>query len=211
MNGALRANINAVLAHVRNGNTNGPVGQMAALAVADANAEGAAEFLDSAGAQELGALSQALADAGYESLAEYEAAVAADPANAIPEVEDALAGIGMDALDRALADAGYADLGEYETAVAADPANTDPEIDAALAGLGVVDDTSLAELAEAEQALQALQDAEKSILATWNKNGDPDPDTISPEEQELLDALYQRLDGNEAEILAAIPTEVAAE
>jgi hypothetical protein len=36
MNGALNANINAVLAHIRNGNSSGPVGGLAALAVADA-------------------------------------------------------------------------------------------------------------------------------------------------------------------------------
>ena len=46
MNGALNANINAVLAHIVNGNTNGPVGHLAALAVANVNAEGAQEIVD---------------------------------------------------------------------------------------------------------------------------------------------------------------------
>ena len=35
MNGPLNANVNALIAHVKNGNTNGPIGGMAALAVAD--------------------------------------------------------------------------------------------------------------------------------------------------------------------------------
>lgn len=44
MNGALNANINAVLAHIRNGQTtNGPVGLLAGLAVADSVAALSAE------------------------------------------------------------------------------------------------------------------------------------------------------------------------
>jgi tetratricopeptide (TPR) repeat protein len=48
MNGALNANINAVLAHIRNGNANGPVGGLAALAVADAALADAERVLNEA-------------------------------------------------------------------------------------------------------------------------------------------------------------------
>jgi hypothetical protein len=71
MNGALNANINAVLAHIRNGNTNGPVGGLAALAVADAALAEADRVLEEA------ALGDALSGSPYETVAEYNAAVMA--------------------------------------------------------------------------------------------------------------------------------------
>lgn len=106
MNGALNANINAVLAHIRNGNTNGPVGHLAALAIADS----------------------ALATADTDALT--------------------------------------------------------PEELAAL--------------------LDAQADAEAALLSFWNRNDDPDPEMLSPEEIALLDALRARIEAHEEEIAAAV-------
>ena len=72
MNGALNANINAVLAHVRNGNVNGPVGSLAALAVADAALADARTTINEA------ALVEALGD--YPSVQAYYDSGAQDPA-----------------------------------------------------------------------------------------------------------------------------------
>jgi hypothetical protein len=76
MNGALNANINAVLAHIRNGNTNGPVGGLAALAVADAALADAERVLKEAD------LAEALGE-DYESVqAYYESGVDDEEINA---------------------------------------------------------------------------------------------------------------------------------
>ncbi|MCX7646706.1 MAG: hypothetical protein N2Z62_15595 [Rhodobacteraceae bacterium] len=193
MNGAMNANINAVLAHIRNGNTNGPVGRLAGLAVADAGAAGARDLLGSTAAQEQIALRDALAAAGYDSLAAYEAAVAADPTLADPAIDAAAAGLGAGALAAALAAAGHADLAAYEAAIAADPTRADPAVEAAIAGLGAVDEDLLAEIAEAEGALAAVTAAEQALLDSWNKNRDADPAVLTEEEQRLLEALRARL------------------
>ncbi len=71
MNGALNANMNAVLAHVRNGNTNGPVGQMAALAVAHAAAAESGELLASEDGRNYRLFQAVVAGEGYDSLAQY--------------------------------------------------------------------------------------------------------------------------------------------
>jgi hypothetical protein len=86
MNGALNANINAVLAHIRNGNTNGPVGGLAALAVADAELAGAERVLEKA------ALAEALAGSPYKTVAEYNAAVMAG-ASRDTAIDEALAAL----------------------------------------------------------------------------------------------------------------------
>jgi hypothetical protein len=73
MNGALNANINAVLAHVRNGNFEGPVGSLAALAVADAALAAAERTVNE------GALADLLGIYGYASVQNYYDELEADP------------------------------------------------------------------------------------------------------------------------------------
>ncbi|MXQ08263.1 hypothetical protein GQ651_10450 [Alphaproteobacteria bacterium GH1-50] len=91
MNGAMNANINAVLAHIRNGNTNGPVGHMALLAVS-----GAAIYA-AAGVVEREMLYQSLDDAvvgsEYDSLEDYLTAVK-EGADRDPAIDAALDGVG---------------------------------------------------------------------------------------------------------------------
>ena len=88
MNAAFNANMNAVLAHIRNGNTNGPIGQMAALAVASAAAEEAFAELAPEDVATYGDLQDKLEKAGFDSLAEY---IAAGEAEKVEEIETALA------------------------------------------------------------------------------------------------------------------------
>jgi hypothetical protein len=94
MNGALNANINAVLAHIRNGNTNGPVGGFAALAVADA----AFASVDGDRVLKEEALADLLDKAGYDSVREYQEALVSDkdPAEEIPELDAAIEALGDD-------------------------------------------------------------------------------------------------------------------
>jgi hypothetical protein len=108
MNGALNANMNAILAHIRNGNTSGPVGQMAALAVASAAAADAREFLSSADAEGYAEFQAVLEEQGFDSLEAYRAS----------EEEN-------DAIEEALADFDGFDETRYEQYLAAGEAEAD--------------------------------------------------------------------------------------
>jgi len=207
MNGAYHANINAVLAHIRNGNTNGPVGLMAELAVADHSAQGAQQIIDLVGA---------LDAAGYATVQDYFAALQGTPGNgSIDEIESAIAGGDQTTIDLALQNNGFASLGDYIVYRDGTPGvPNDPALDDAVAALGgdasTYTDTSVVvdeqAIADANTALGKKSGAEGDILAYWNKNGDTDPSVVSPDEQSLLDTLYSRFDGNEAAIGDAIAT-----
>jgi len=88
MNGALNANINAVLAHVRNGNFEGPVGSLAALAVADAAFAGT----DADRVLKVEAVASLLGE--YETIKAYQDAVAGG-AEEVPELDAAIAALGQ--------------------------------------------------------------------------------------------------------------------
>ena len=222
MNGALNANTNAVLAHIRNGNTNGPVGLLAGLAVANANAEGAQEVIDLA--EDFETLRAALDANGYASIEEYYAdldgTAGIDP---IQPIEDARTALNadpdntdlQDALDLALSDAGYASEDDYDSDRAGEAGIEEiAELSDAIEGLGgdvaaraeVTAEEPLPEDIEAANAaLEAEGTAESSILAFWNKNPDAS-DEVTAEEQALLDKLYERLEADSALIDEAIGT-----
>ena len=219
MNGALNANINAVLAHIRNGNTNGPVGGMAALAVANAGAAGAEELIQRDDYFEVigGQLGDGVTVQDY-----YDSVFAAREDARDPTLEDAFAALeNSDPNDDAAAQAvigssAFANEQAYnESLDAAEAAARDSLVDTAIDELGgdsqsfvdipegVVDPTDEDRLA-ADDALNARTDAELAMLDLWNKNPDDSPE-ISPEtEQPLLDKLYERLEGNEDSIADAI-------
>lgn len=170
MNGALNANINAVLAHIRNGNLNGPVGLLAGLAIADANAASAeakaAELQDLADAHD--ALTTEL-EALDITLEEYLAGEDENGPLELTEEE-------IDKIDGLIEDVGGVKDGELATT-----RPTDDEIETAKT--------------EAQGTEQAVTDAEAAIIDAWNKDGD---------EEALLTALRDRLEGHEAEIADAI-------
>jgi hypothetical protein len=219
MNGALNANMNAVLAHIRNGNTNGPVGHLAALAVASSNAAGAQDIVD---AEALFTnRDEALAAAGFLSVEDYyneiqkvkdieEAIANLGDAESSPELEGALANAGYDS-DTALQD--YLD--DKDAGLTASDNEAINEAIIALGGDPTVTnegDNTTAERADpevvlaAQDSIGALSDAELAILSYWNKNdGVVDPDDTG--DKELLQALHDRLVGYEDEITAAIPKE----
>lgn len=148
MNGAMHANINAVLAHIRNGQTtNGPVGLLAGLAVADGAVTAAAteaENLQTAAAG-FDLLDAALTDGALGTLEEYLAAKAdgtltPEQIAAIDPLIEAVGGLNP------------------EGTALAETAPTPEEIQAAL-------DAAAAAEADVASAEQAIGDA-------WNKDGD---------------------------------------
>lgn len=180
MSGALNANINAVLAHIRNGQTTkGPVGLLAGLAVADgaaaqASAE-AAELKELQGTFD--ELDQAVADAGYASVDEYLQAKADGTATAeeIAAIDPLIDAVG----------------GTDDT------------------GLALAEDRpSDAEIAEAEAAAaEAAEDvagAEQAIIDAWNKEGDSGAlltglrDKLKPHQAEIDAAVAETQETDES-------------
>lgn len=172
MNGALNANINAVLAHIRNGNLNGPVGLLAGLAIADANAASA-----EAKATEMQALADAH-DALTEELKSLDITLDEYLAGEDENGPLALTQEEIDRMEGLIADAGGLNAAGDGLATTRPE---DAEIEAAKT--------------EATESGQAVADAESAIIDAWNKEGD---------EEALLTALRDRLEGHEDEIADAI-------
>lgn len=175
MNGALNANINAVLAHIRNGNLNGPVGLLAGLAIADAEAaEAKTAFAElSALANAHDALTSELNRLEFADLETYLAAVSEEKVSA----EDM-------ALISGLIDAAGGLTADGTALATVRPLDT--------------------ELADAETAAStgatSVTDAEAAILAAWNKDGDPDAlltalrDRLIGHEDEIAAAIAETAD-----------------
>lgn len=205
MNGPLHANVNALIAHVKNGNTNGPIGGMAALAVAGYAAEGAEDtlslyndfaeldrlltengYVDENGDPDLQAYLDDLQDVPPNpAVDEIELAIANDP-NALFSLEDALKAENNMVQD-------FAAVDDYIAWRDGDPGAT--PIDGA--------DTLITDLEgqerpgdeEADFANQVIGDrtaAEDYMLSIWNK-GDGDDTVRSDAENELLTILYDRI------------------
>lgn len=203
MNGAMNANINAVLAHVRNANYNGPVGAVAGLMAADAKAGDlvGSDILDRADAWEayraalvegLGSDYQAALD-GYvadrAAFDQYQIDLAAWT-EADAAYQAALADPTLTAEEIAALDPGLAP----EEVVF----QTDPVIEALLAQEPEVEEPSADDLA----LVAAVSDAEAAVLALWNKNP-ADADGMSDEEAALLSALRARFSPADLEAIAA--------
>jgi hypothetical protein len=92
-----------------------------------------------------------------------------------------------------------------------------PALDDAIAALG--DEANIEDpvkdwrpdtqaLADAEAELMELEEAqtaaENNMLSLWNKNGDANPDALTPEEEALLDDLRGRLVSYETDIEQAV-------
>ncbi len=169
MNGALNANINAVLAHIRNGNTNGPVGHLAALAVANAGAEGAQDILNQQA--EFDELTLQLGEAGYGSVSDYYLSLS-DGAEPVGPLDDAIIALGGDPDPLALSPI---------TDVEPDPADV-ADADTALINLTTAEDNILSywnkntgdEESEAmilEKLNERLEEHEGAILDAIGEDG----------------------------------------
>jgi hypothetical protein len=203
----MNANINAVLAHIRNGNTNGPVGAVAGLALADAQAGDldVQDVLDRA--EEWASYNTDLADAlggAYASVDEYLAAKDAfetydDDLAAWNEqkalYDAAIAEMGIDpAVDPIPEDFALLNPGDAPEAVEFDPI---AELDSLLETPPDGDAPTEAEVAAAE----AVTDAEAAVLALWNKNPDAS-DEMTDEETALLESLRARFSDADLEAIA---------
>lgn len=172
MNGAMHANINAVLAHIRNGNTNGPVGALAALAVADAGASEAQGVIEEAAihtALESDLALAVLNNETYETLEDYLAAAEEEGFEPDPVIEDALAA--LEAADTPPSDE---EIAEAEAALEAQTAAED----GILAAWNKSDAASEEEQAALLEALRARLDAEADAIAeaigTPDASAEPD-------------------------------------
>lgn len=215
MNGALNANTNAIIAHVKNGNTNGPIGGMAALAVAGYAAEGAAETLELDGKFET--LETTLIENGYvdedgnADIDAYLTAVEGVPGNgenetietAINDMESSLT------LEEALLAENnlvqdFDSVEDYE--VWRDGVAGADKIEAAdnlIAELDGLERPSQDDIDDANTRVEAKTDAEDNMLSIWNK-GDGDDTVRSEEEEALLDKLYERIEADGPALTDAI-------
>jgi hypothetical protein len=174
MNGAMNANINAVLAHIRNGQTTkGPVGLLAGLAVADAG-EAAAEAkvteLEQLAA-DFDSLQATVEGAGFETVEEY---LQAKQDGTLTEDQLALQG----------------EIDGLITAVG----GTD-EAGLALAGTKPLPEDIEAAQEGADEAGDMVADAEQAIIDAWKKDGDA---------TSLLTGLRDKLAPHAADIEAAV-------
>lgn len=183
MNGALNANENAILAHIRNGNmSNGPVGLMAGYAYYSAGTVEARELLASGTAQEYLAYQDALAQAGgATSIEGYDAWVDAQLALPEEERDPNLATIMLD-VEGAQAKLGtgeFEDLGGYDAYDAIynpdgtlkDGAEANEELKAAYDSLGTYDAKTAEAVDKAGEDVVAYDDALAALYESWNKGG----------------------------------------
>ena len=199
MNGAMNANINAVLAHIRNGNANGPVGALAGLAVADHNAAGAQEVLDSAA--EFDALEAALEDAGYDSFEDYQAAVDDDGIVPISAIEDANAALGDAAGDEPPTED---EIAEAEAAVEALTEAEAGIFDAWNKSDTATEDQKAALLEALRARLETESDAIADAIGTSDDESAPDEDDEDGSEDDPEDPPEADVDPLDPEIQAML-------
>lgn len=214
MNGALNANVNALIAHVKNGNTNGPIGGMAALAVAGYAATGADETVELA--DKFATLDQMLIDNDYvdaegnPDLQAYLDALESTPGNGENSViRDALDGIGDLTLEQALlaennGEQDFESLADYEAwrdgTTGADPIDGAGDLITELEGQDRPDD----ELVDYyRERIEDRTAAEDYMLSIWNK-GDGDDTMRSEQEERLLTTLYDRIEADGDALTGAI-------
>lgn len=212
MNGPLNANVNALIAHVKNGNTNGPIGGMAALAVAGYAAEGAAETI--ALNEQFEMLDTLLVDNGYvdaEGNADLQSYLDAledgEPMGEIEAIEEALSSMDSPySLEEALLEENngerdFASIEEYETW--RDGVAPIEGADTLITDLEGQERPSEEDLEYAGERLADQTAAEDYMLSIWNK-GDGDDTMRSGEEELLLEALYERIETDGDTLDAAI-------
>jgi len=174
MNGALHANENAIAAHIRNGNTNGPVGLMAAYVTARAITQNATDALgeDAGNYIELNNLlveNGYVDDEGNPDLLAYTETGELDPV-----LEAALNRISWSEQDRILVENGFVDLGgnpDFQAYVSyRDAGETIQEIEDASTEPGGFDEALYASVKEVSGDLTADEDAAQALVDYWNKN-----------------------------------------
>ena len=225
MNGALNASENAILAHIRNGNmSNGPVGHMAALAVAGYDRDAALELAASPLAQDYAALDAAAVAASegltdgegnpivFENYEDYLAYAAENgPLDSMTAAESSFGANSLDAAAQSVVDAEgnqlYDDYEQYKQAVVDGTQEPDVNVLAAesVADLGY--DATTAENLDktVEDAEASYADAMAAMQKYWNKG-----DSSSDDADDLAAMLEARLDSYQ-NVNATIEEQRAAE
>ncbi len=215
MNGPLNANVNALIAHVKNGNTNGPIGGMAALAVAGYAAEGAEDTL--ALAEKFAELDQTLIDNGYfddegnPDLQAYLDDLEPVPGNGINEtIESSLSGdVGALPIEDALRAENnnvqdFASVEEYEAwRDGTDGAEPIADVENLLTNIGDQERPGDDEIDYANDRIEDRTSAEDYMLSIWNK-GDGDDTMRSSAEDDLIQTLYDRIESDGSVLTDAI-------
>jgi hypothetical protein len=223
MNGALHANENAILAHIRNGNmSNGPVGLMAGYAYATAGSADARALLESDQASEYMALQEALGDQ-FDTYGDYEAWKAEqdllepedrdlDYEQIVMNVDEAKSMLGEKTYQDALGD--YASFDEYLDATyfegdLIEGAELDTDLENAYAALGQYDPDTASALDDAGEAVGAYDDALAALYDAWNKGG---ADSENADDlKAMLDARVSEYGGVQALYDEMNPVEVETE
>lgn len=182
MNGALHASPNAIAAHMRNGNTNGPVGLMAAYVAARGGAAAVAELPE--GSEEYAVLDGMLEEAGYDSYADY------DGEN--EEINAYLEGMGevdgeMMAEVESANDAFGSEAEAQDALVAFWNKGGDSELEADLAtedALRAMLEARAAEIAEAESVQELLPEPAPEVVD--EPCDAADPECVPPEEEVVV-------------------------
>lgn len=203
MNGAINSSPNAKLAHIRNGNFNGPVGLAAALAVAEYQYETALQSYDEA--QNVLALAEAWdVINGAPTADELAAATSLTEGTEAPSADAIAAAQALvDAGDEAAA--GYAEAtGTLALASAWDVVNTAPTEDQLAAAQVLADGTEVPtdDAVIAAEAIAALGGpstgdvvaVETALVDAWNKG---DHSVTDPEAVAMLTAVRGSLPSDE--------------
>lgn len=185
MNGALHANENAIAAHIRNGNTNGPVGLMAAYVTARSTTANALATLGE-GAGDYTRLNDLLVEKGYvdgDGNPDLQAYI--DTGEPDPELETALTRISWSEQERLLVENAFVDsdgnpdFQAYESY--RESGEAIQEIEDASTEPGGFDDELYASVNESSGSLDAEGVAAQALIDYWNKKG-----TASTETEEQL-------------------------
>ena len=189
MNGALHANENAIAAHIRNGNTNGPVGLMAAYVVGRSTTANALDGLGE-GAGNYIELNDLLVEQGYvDENGNPDLNAYLDSGDVSPEIDSTLDRISWSEHDKLLAENGYVDGDgnpDYQAYVDSGDVNTD--IEDASTEPGGFDEDLYADVNDASGDLTAEEDAAQALIDYWNKKDSAPAET----EEELRAALEAR-------------------
>lgn len=189
MNGALHANENAIAAHIRNGNTNGPVGLMAAYVVSRSTTASALEGLGE-GAGDYIQLNDQLIAGGYvdeDGKPDLDAYLESGDVN--PEIDSTLGRISWSDQDKLLVENGYVDEdGNPDYQAYLDSGVVNEDIDGASTDPGAFDEDLYAGVAEADGDLTAEETAAQALIDYWNKKDTAPAET----EEELRAALEAR-------------------
>lgn len=206
MNGALHANENAIAAHIRNGNTNGPVGLMADYVSGRATTAATLETLGG-NAVQYAELNDLLVENGYvDENGDPDLNAYLDSGDVNDEIYASLEEITRSDQQDLLVENGFVDAnGDPDLQAYLDSGEVIPEIDAASTDANVFDEAFYNDVTAARDDLSAERDAEQALVDYWNK-GDSAPEGTEDELRAALDERAMELEATDS-VMNALQTE----